>query len=125
MIMKYYAPTLLAAIAVAPFVTAGLPEKAVRMTDSNTFEPKTITVKAGDTVVWKNVSSMSHSVTDVSSLASEAKDAALPANAKEFNSDLLPPGKDWSHTFTVPGTYKYFCIPHEELGMVGTVVVSK
>ena len=123
--MKYYALALLASIAVVTFVTAGPSEKVVRMTDSNSFDPKTITVKSGDTVVWKNGSAMSHSVTDVSSLAVDAKDAALPADAKEFNSDLIPPGKDWSYTFTVPGTYKYFYIPHEALGMVGSVVVSK
>jgi plastocyanin len=125
MIMKYYTLALLAATAVVTFVTAGPSEKVVRMTNSNSFDPKTITVKSGDTVVWKNGSAMSHSVTDVSSLAVDAKDAALPADAKEFNSDLIPPGKDWSYTFTVPGTYKYFCIPHEALGMVGSVVVSK
>jgi plastocyanin len=125
MVMKYYTPALLAAIVAIPFVAAEPPAIVVRMTESKTFDPKTITVKTGDTVVWKNGSDMTHSVTDVSSLAVAAQDAALPPNAKEFNSGLLPPGKDYSHTFTVPGTYKYFCIPHEEAGMVGTVVVSK
>jgi plastocyanin len=125
MIMKYYRLAPLAATAVVPFVTTGQQENVVRMTDSNSFEPKTITVKASDTVVWKNASSMSHSVTDVPSLAIQAKDAALPANSKEFNSDLTPPGNDCSHTLSVPGTYNYFCIPHEALGMVGTVVVTK
>ena len=95
------------------------------MTESQTFEPKTITVKTGDTVVWKNVSDMTHSVTDVSSLAALAADAAVPPNAKEFDSGLIAPGKEYSHTFTVPGTYKYFCIPHEAVGMLGTVIVSK
>ena len=64
--MKCYTPALLAAIAVAPFVAAAPQAKEVRMTESQTFEPKTITVKTGDTVVWKNVSDMTHSVTDVS-----------------------------------------------------------
>jgi plastocyanin len=58
-------------------------------------------------------------------MAVTAQDAALPPNTKEFDSGLISPGKDYSHTFTVPGTYKYFCIPHEAAGMVGTVVVSK
>jgi plastocyanin len=125
MIMKCYTPALLAAIAVVSFVAAAPQPMEVRMTQSNTFEPKTITVKAGDTVVWKNVSDMSHSATDVSNLAASATDAAVPPNAKEFDSGLIAPGKEFSHTFTVPGTYKYFCIPHEALGMVGTVIVSK
>jgi plastocyanin len=127
MVMKYYTLALLAtlvAIAVVPFVAAE-PPASVRMTESKTFEPKTITVQRGETVVWKNVSDMTHSVTDVPALAVTAADAALPQNAKEFNSGLIPPGKDYSYKFTVPGTYRYFCIPHEEAGMVGTVVVSK
>src|SRR5215472_6531241 len=125
MVMKVYTPALLAAIAMVPFVAAEPPAIGVRMTAGKTFEPKTVTIKPGETVVWKNVSDLTHSVTDVSSLATTAQDAALPPNAKEFNSGLIPPGKDYSYTFTVPGTYKYFCIPHEEAGMVGTVVVSK
>ena len=123
--MKCYTPALLAAIAVAPFVAAAPQAKEVRMTESQTFEPKTITVKTGDTVVWKNVSDMTHSITDVSSQAASAADAAVPPNAKEFDSGLIEPGKEYSHTFTVPGTYKYFCIPHEAVGMLGTVIVSK
>jgi plastocyanin len=126
--MKCFTPTLLTAlVALAPlsFVTAEPPEIAVQMTQAKSFEPKTIKVKTGDTVVWKNVSDMPHSVTDVPSLAATPEDAALPPNAKEFDSGLISPGKDYSHTFTVPGTYKYFCIPHEAAGMVGTVIVSK
>jgi plastocyanin len=109
--MKCYTPALLTAlVTLAPlsFVTAEPPEIAVQMTQAKSFEPKTITVKTGDTVVWKNVSDMPYSVTDVPSVAATAQDAALPPNAKEFDSGLISPGKDYSHTFTVPGTYKYF-----------------
>jgi plastocyanin len=28
-------------------------------------------------------------------------------------------------TFTTPGTYDYYCILHDDLGMVGTVVVLR
>ena len=126
--MKCFTPTLLTAlVALAPlsFVTAEPPEIAVQMTQAKSFEPKTITVKTGDTVVWKNVSDMVHSVTDIPAQAITKGDATLPPNAKEFDSGLIQPGKDYSYTFTVPGTYKYFCVPHETVGMVGTVVVAK
>ena len=126
--MKRYTLSLfaaLAAIAVIPFVAADSPATVVRMTEGKSFEPKTITVKPGDTVVWKNVSDMVHTVTDIPAQAITAGDAALPPNAKEFDSGLIQPGKDYSHAFTVPGTYKYFCVPHETVGMVGTVVVAK
>jgi plastocyanin len=100
----------LAAIAVIPFVAAQSPATVVRMTGDKSFEPKTITVKPGDTVVWKNVSDMVHTVTDIPAQAITKGDAALPPNAKEFDSGLIQAGKDYSYTFTVPGTYKYFCV---------------
>jgi len=31
----------------------------------------------------------------------------------------------FSHTFDVPGTYSYVCIPHETSSMVGTVIVEE
>ena len=126
--MKWYAPILLSALAATALVfafAAEPPAKVVRMTEGKMFDPQTVTVRPGETVVWKNASDMTHSVTDEPSLAVSAEDAALPAGAEHFNSGLIAPGKDYSHTFKVPGTYKYFCIPHEEAGMVGTVVVSK
>lgn len=126
--MKYHLSVLLAMFAVfsaVPFATPETAAKEVRMTDNLTYEPKTITIRSGETVIWKNASSMLHSVTDVPGKAAKAQDAVLPRNAKEFDSGLLEAGKTFSHTFTVPGTYKYFCIPHEELGMVGTVIVKK
>ncbi len=50
-------------------------------------------------------------------------DVALPVGAKPFNSGNLKPGQAYRHTFTVPGRYRYFCVPHEGAGMIGEVVV--
>ena len=125
---KWYTPIVLSAavtIALVFAFAAGPQAKVVRMTEGKTFDPKTMTVKLGEAVVWKNASDLTHSVTDEPSLAVSAQDAALPAGAESFNSGLIAPGKEFSHTFKVPGTYRYFCIPHEEAGMVGTIVVSK
>jgi hypothetical protein len=33
-------------------------------------------------------------------------------------------GGTFSYTFEEPGRYDYYCIPHESLGMVGSVTVS-
>ncbi len=128
--MRWYTPVLPPVVAMAAMVlvsslAAAPPNKVIRMTQSMTFDPKTVTIKAGETVVWKNVSDLTHSVTDDPALATSAQDAALPPGAEKFNSGLLSGGKEFSHTFKFPGTYKYFCIPHEEAGMVGTVVVAK
>ncbi len=45
--------------------------------------------------------------------------------AAAFDSGFIPPGGDYSYTYTVPGTYRRFCLPHEKAGMVGVVVVKK
>jgi hypothetical protein len=42
---------------------------------------------------------------------------------KPFHSGDIAPGSRFSHTFDVPGIYYYVCLPHEEMGMVGIVVV--
>ncbi|MBO4248134.1 halocyanin [Halomicrobium sp. IBSBa] len=101
---------------------------------SNAFDPAEITVAAGDTVVWRNTSSHAHSVT--------AYEDAIPDGADYFASggfDDEPSARDgwtnatdgslyqgdtYSHTFEVAGRYRYFCIPHERGGMIGTVVVE-
>jgi len=49
----------------------------------------------------------------------------LPKGATAFDSGFIPPGGDYSYTFTVPGTYRYFCLPHEKAGMFGMIVVKK
>ncbi len=53
----------------------------------------------------------------------------IPENAKPFNSGLLTndyaPGKVFEWTFTVEGTYDYYSMNHEVLGMVGRIIVGK
>jgi plastocyanin len=99
---------------------------AVKMTDANKFEPDAITIPKGGTVTWTNTSTtaMVHSVTDDPAKAAVKTDAQLPAGAQAWDSGLLQPNATFSHTFDVAGTYKYFCIPHESLGMLGTVTVQ-
>lgn len=47
----------------------------------------------------------------------------LPRGARPWGSKLLQPGDHYTHIFTVPGTYRYLCIPHVLSGMQGTVTV--
>ena len=94
------------------------------MTDALKFEPATLTVAKGTTVTWHNSSQTVHTVTDEPAKASKQDDAALPSGAQGWDSGNLNPGQTFSHTFDTPGTYKYFCIPHEMAGMTGTIVVT-
>ena len=82
----------------------------VRMED-NFFDPANITVEPGTTVMWVQSGDNSHTTTSYDGL---------------WDSGMIEGGTDgtFSFTFEEPGTYDYFCIPHEDLGMVGTVTVS-
>jgi plastocyanin len=74
---------------------------------NDTFAPKTVTVHVGDTVRWINDDDDAHTVT---------------ATDGSFDSKGLDTNASWTHTFTKPGAYKYFCELHPF--MKGTVVVK-
>lgn len=88
------------------------------------FNPPSIRIRSGQTVQWRNTSIVTHTVTADASLAANPANVALPQGAQAFHSGKIEAGQVWSHTFTVPGTYRYVCLPHEQQGMMGTVVVQ-
>jgi plastocyanin len=61
------------------------------------FQPTTISIPTGMTVIWFNDDQSEHSVTVESS---------APQGAA-FDSGLIAPGGFFTHTFSVPGTYDY------------------
>jgi plastocyanin len=87
------------------------------------YDPVNVTIHPGDTVEWRNTSIITHTVTNDPERAKKREDASLPAGAQAFDSGDIPAGQVYTHIFTTPGTYHYFCTHHENHGMVGTVVV--
>lgn len=79
----------------------------VAMTHDLRFSPDTLRVKAGQAVLWRNSTSVIHTVT-----------------LESADSGDLRPGESFWHTFTTPGTYAYTCIPHDMAGMRGIVMVE-
>lgn len=110
--------------AAAASPVAGASAAVVNTTDALKFEPASLTISKGTAVTWRNGSQTVHTVTDDPTKATDKADAALPAGAQPWDSGNLNPGQTFSHTFDVPGTYKYFCIPHEAAGMTGTIIVT-
>ena len=82
------------------------------------YAPKDLTINAGDTVVWTNVDGIPHDV--VFDSAPDGVDVESISHPKLFNTV----GESVSTTFTVPGTYTYFCTPHKYAGMDGTINVE-
>lgn len=96
----------------------------VTMTDRLLFAPDTVTIEAGSAVRWTNTSVLPHTVTADPAKAADAGNVQLPAGARPFDSGDMATGDAFVHTFTVPGTYRYVCIPHELAAMVGVVIVK-
>lgn len=92
--------------------------------DAPMYQPNSIVIRAGQTVEWLNAGMVSHSVVDDPARAGKADDVALPNGAKTFASGNVMPGAKFRHTFTTPGTYRYFCSSHEMDEMIGEVVVQ-
>ena len=76
--------------------------------DNFTFNPATVTVKAGTTVTWTNKDDIPHGI-------------AATGNAFA-RSNAMDTDNSYSFTFTTPGTYQYFCYIHPH--MTGTIVVE-
>jgi plastocyanin len=83
------------------------PAAAAVAIDNFTFNPQSITIKAGTTVTWTNKDDIPH---------------ALAATDRSFKSKTLDTEDHYAFTFTTPGTYPYFCSLHPH--MTGTIVVE-
>lgn len=73
------------------------------------FEPATLEIEAGTTVEWINTGSRVHTVT---------------GDNANWDSGSLAPGEKFSKRFDEKGIYKYYCVPHRDMGMFGTIVVK-
>ncbi|MFM7253118.1 MAG: plastocyanin/azurin family copper-binding protein [Ilumatobacteraceae bacterium] len=83
----------------------------------NVFLPEVIEIAAGTEVVWLNNGRNDHDVTP---------DGDVRRLEWGVDADGFPPTASYSHKFSRPGTYVYFCSIHGTAvaGMVGTVVVT-
>ena len=97
---------------------------AVEMNDNLRFAPTEITIKAGDTVEWRNIGSVRHTVTADPGRLPGSNNIELPAGAETFDSGWVKGGQVFRYTFSEPGVYRYVCLPHEGARMIGTVIVG-
>lgn len=121
---------LLAVSAAAGLLVPATPQAApavvvVKMLDAPTeFDPPQVTISAGDSVRWQNDGNTLHDATNNPALAIDQNQVSSPAGVPAFDSGFMNPGQRFEQKFTVPGTYKYVCVPHETSGMIGTVIVK-
>lgn len=92
-----------------PTVSASPVAKAtVNATDSLKFEPASVTLNVGGSIIWTNTGTAPHDVTSTS--------------GSELKLDLGSKATTAPHTFATAGTYDYTCTIHGK-SMSGTVIV--
>src|ERR1043166_3337939 len=86
---------------------ADAPSETQVTIDNFSFTPPTLTVMAGTRVTWTNHDDIPHNIvhTDL-----------------KFKSKALDTNDSFSHDFTEPGTYEYFCSLHPK--MTAQVIVE-
>ena len=126
-----FASVLLAACGGGEATLQPVETDEVDMADGQVFDPEGVSVAVGETVTFVNTSSEPHSVTAYENDIPEGAEYFASGGAtsevearKDIAGGLIAEGGEFEVTFSEPGTYRYFCIPHEGAGMKGTVVVG-
>ena len=102
-------PSVMAAGAEAAGKSATKADKTEVTIDNFSFSPGVLTVAVGTKVTWLNRDDVPHTVTS----------ATKP---RVLDSSTLDTDQSFSHIFTRPGTYDYFCAVHPK--MTGKIVVK-
>lgn len=78
------------------------------------YLPAELTVTVGATVTWTNQDPVAHTVTEGTPESNKPASQRIfdSSNGAEGKYDLMQSGESWSFTFTSPGTYEYYCLPH-------------
>ena len=77
------------------------------------FEHSTLSISAGEAVVWANADGVVHTITSGSSGVADGG----------FDSGLVGPGQAYTQRFDTPGAYAFTCTLHP--AMNGTVIVTE
>lgn len=77
------------------------------------FDPASLSVKVGTTVIWTNQDQAAHTVTS---------GAPTTGPSGDFDSSLIKPGNTFKHTFSKADTWTYYCTIHP--WMTGKVTVG-
>jgi LPXTG-motif cell wall-anchored protein len=115
--------TLSALVAAGIFVVvvAGPAMAASVSVVDNSFGPKVVTIKVGESVTWSSTGTNPHTVTSDSGAFDSSP------NCPTQMPSCLQNGESYTHSFNSVGTFPYHCKIHGAaggIGMSGTVVVT-
>lgn len=89
------------------------------------FDPIGVLVEPGQTLRWINEDAGNSHTSTAYHPDNTGHPLRIPEGAAAWNSGYLLPKQSFELRITVPGVYDYYCVPHEEAGMVGRIVVSR
>lgn len=84
------------------------------------FYPPSITVSKGETVEFVNNKAFPHNVV----FDEDNVPSGVNVDAISHEDYLNGPGEKVTNKFDTPGTYGYYCEPHQGAGMAGTIIVQ-
>lgn len=88
------------------------------------FDPIGLLVQPGRTVRWVNRDPGNAHTATAYHPSNFDRPRRIPIGAAAWDSDYLLPGEAFEVTLGVPGVYDYYCVPHEQAGMVGRIIVG-
>ncbi|HTD49207.1 MAG TPA: plastocyanin/azurin family copper-binding protein [Acidimicrobiia bacterium] len=89
------------------------------------FVPEQVTVAVGDTVSWVNTSGAEHTVTRCTPAGCNGTSGGTGTDASFGSADVAAAsGTTFTHVFSAPGTYVYYCTIHGYTLMHGTITVT-
>jgi len=118
--------------AAAPAATGTLHEVTMELRDGRyIYDPVQLTIKVGDTVRWINLSGGPHNVAfyqdKIPAGAADVLNPAMPNRLGPLNGPLLTDSLavyQISFAGAPAGTYDYYCLPHEALGMKASLTLQ-
>jgi len=89
-----------------------VPSHEVVMRDYS-FTPESLNVSVGDKVTWVNQGQAAHTTTSGLDGKPDGR----------WDSGQVDPRASYSHVFSEPGNFHYYCTPHQAMGMKGVISV--
>lgn len=119
------------AVATLALASCGGGDHTVGLKSNFRYEPGTLEVNVGETVTFVNDSDASHTVTayqdkipEGGSFFSSGSYSSEQEARNNPTDGMLMNGESFDVSFEKPGTYYFFCVPHEKMGMKGKIVVE-
>ena len=85
-----------------------IPPNTIAM-NAMSFSPSTLTIARGTTITWRNDDGSVHTST---------------SDSTGWDTGNVPSGSSRTTTFNTPGIFRFHCIYHSAMGMVGTITVQ-